>query len=31
MNYFKLAYRNLGRHRRRSALSALALGLALLY
>lgn len=27
MNYFKLAYRNLGRHRRRSALSALALGL----
>lgn len=27
MNYFKLAYRNLGRHRRRSVLSALALGL----
>ncbi|MDP1544485.1 MAG: ABC transporter permease [Anaerolineales bacterium] len=27
MNYFKMAYRNLGRHRRRSALSALALGL----
>jgi ABC-type lipoprotein release transport system permease subunit len=27
MNYFKLAYRNLGRHRRRSFLSALALGL----
>lgn len=27
MNYFKLAYRNLGRHRRRSILSALALGL----
>jgi ABC-type lipoprotein release transport system permease subunit len=32
MNYFKLAYRNLGRHRRRSILSgmALALGTALL-
>ena len=27
MNYFKLAYRNLGRHRRRSLLSALALAL----
>ena len=27
MNYFKMAYRNLGRHRRRSILSALALGL----
>lgn len=27
INYFKLAYRNLGRHRRRSALSALALAL----
>ncbi|MFZ5856836.1 MAG: ABC transporter permease [Chloroflexota bacterium] len=27
INYFKLAYRNLGRHRRRSFLSALALGL----
>jgi ABC-type lipoprotein release transport system permease subunit len=27
INYFKLAYRNLGRHRRRSILSALALGL----
>ncbi|MBN1452464.1 MAG: ABC transporter permease [Anaerolineales bacterium] len=32
LNYLKMAYRNLGRHRRRSALSALALsiGLALL-
>lgn len=32
MNYFKMAYRNLGRHRRRSVLSglALALGTALL-
>ncbi|MFZ5878670.1 MAG: ABC transporter permease, partial [Chloroflexota bacterium] len=27
INYFKMAYRNLGRHRRRSFLSALALGL----
>jgi len=27
MNYFKLAYRNLGRHRRRTVLSALALAL----
>lgn len=27
INYFKLAYRNLGRHRRRSVLSALALAL----
>jgi ABC-type lipoprotein release transport system permease subunit len=27
MNYFKLAYRNLGRHRRRSILSGLALGM----
>ncbi|HET9590503.1 MAG TPA: ABC transporter permease [Anaerolineales bacterium] len=27
MNYFKMAYRNLGRHRRRSVLSGLALGL----
>ncbi len=27
INYFRLAYRNLGRNRRRSALSALALGL----
>lgn len=27
MNYLKMAYRNLGRHRRRSMLSALALGL----
>ncbi len=27
MNYFKIAYRNLGRHRRRSVLSALALAL----
>ena len=27
MNYFKLAYRNLGRHRRRSLLSALALAM----
>ncbi len=27
MNYLKMAYRNLGRHRRRSVLSALALGL----
>ena len=32
INYFKLAYRNLGRHRRRSVLSglALAMGTALL-
>jgi ABC-type lipoprotein release transport system permease subunit len=27
MNYFKMAYRNLGRHRRRSILSGLALGM----
>lgn len=29
MNYFKMAFRNLGRHRRRSALSALALSVSL--
>jgi len=29
LNYLKMAYRNLGRHRRRSALSALALSLGL--
>ncbi len=29
LNYLKMAYRNLLRHRRRSALSALALSIAL--